>query len=174
MELGAYATTFIPTTTAAVTRLADAASKTGVSSLIGQTEGTLFVDIELPPLVGTTGSNIISLGGPSNPRIYIVKENANTNVYQLGIQNAAGTYNFVNTSAITTPRIKFAIGYATGNNAFYVNGSLISTASANANATNLSSITLGPNTANVHLYQYNQAAIFPTRLTNAQLAQLTT
>ena len=44
MELGAYATTFIPTTTAAVTRLADYARNTGASSLIGQTEGTMFVD----------------------------------------------------------------------------------------------------------------------------------
>jgi len=34
MELGAYATTFIPTTTAAVTRLADAASKTGGINLL--------------------------------------------------------------------------------------------------------------------------------------------
>jgi hypothetical protein len=47
MELGANATTWVPTTTAAVTRIADAASKTGVSSLIGQTEGTMFVDLNL-------------------------------------------------------------------------------------------------------------------------------
>jgi hypothetical protein len=46
-ELGSYPTSYIPTTTAAVTRLADAASKTGISSLIGQTEGTVFLDFEL-------------------------------------------------------------------------------------------------------------------------------
>lgn len=54
MELGAYATTWIPTTTAAVTRNADAASRTGVSSWIGQTEGTIFLDVEF---------NAVSSGG---------------------------------------------------------------------------------------------------------------
>jgi hypothetical protein len=47
IEAGAYATSYIgPTLGASVTRGADAASKTGISSLIGQTEGTLFVDFE--------------------------------------------------------------------------------------------------------------------------------
>jgi hypothetical protein len=39
-----YATSYIPTLGATVTRGADACSKTGISSLIGQTEGTLFVE----------------------------------------------------------------------------------------------------------------------------------
>jgi hypothetical protein len=44
LEAGAYATSYIPTLGAAVTRGLDACSKTGISSLIGQTEGTLFVE----------------------------------------------------------------------------------------------------------------------------------
>jgi hypothetical protein len=48
LEAGAYATSYIPTWgAAAVTRLADACSKTGISSLIGQTQGTLFLDFDL-------------------------------------------------------------------------------------------------------------------------------
>jgi hypothetical protein len=43
LELGAYPTSYIPTLGAAVTRGADSCSKTGISSLIGQTQGTLFV-----------------------------------------------------------------------------------------------------------------------------------
>jgi YD repeat-containing protein len=45
LELGNYGTSYIPTTSASVTRNADVISKTGISSLIGQTEGTLFVEI---------------------------------------------------------------------------------------------------------------------------------
>ena len=45
-EAGSYPTSYIPTTSAAVTRNADVISKTGISALIGQTEGTVFVDIE--------------------------------------------------------------------------------------------------------------------------------
>jgi hypothetical protein len=47
LEAGSYATSYCPTLAAAVTRGADAASKTGISSLIGQTEGTLFAEINV-------------------------------------------------------------------------------------------------------------------------------
>jgi hypothetical protein len=46
IEAGAYATSYIPTLGAAVTRGADACIKTGISSLIGQTEGTMFVEVK--------------------------------------------------------------------------------------------------------------------------------
>jgi len=45
LEAGSYPTSYIPTTSASVTRNADVVSKTGISSLIGQTEGTMFCDI---------------------------------------------------------------------------------------------------------------------------------
>ena len=44
LEAGSYPTSYIPTTSAAVTRNADEVSKTGISALIGQTEGTVFYD----------------------------------------------------------------------------------------------------------------------------------
>ena len=47
LEVGSYPTSYIPTTSASVTRNADVISKTGISSLIGQTEGTLFVDLNI-------------------------------------------------------------------------------------------------------------------------------
>ena len=45
LEAGANATSYIPTVASTVTRNADVISKTGISSLIGQTEGTIFVDL---------------------------------------------------------------------------------------------------------------------------------
>ena len=44
LEAGAYPTSYIPTVASSVTRNADVISKTGISSLIGQTEGTIFLD----------------------------------------------------------------------------------------------------------------------------------
>lgn len=46
LEAGAFRSTYIPTTTAAVTRLADQVSISGTSALIGQTEGTIFIDVD--------------------------------------------------------------------------------------------------------------------------------
>jgi hypothetical protein len=44
LEAGSYATSYIPTLAASVTRLADACFKYSISSLIGQTEGVMFYD----------------------------------------------------------------------------------------------------------------------------------
>ena len=52
LEVGSNSTSYIPTTTtipatpAGVTRVADVISKTGISSLIGQTEGTLYFEVQ--------------------------------------------------------------------------------------------------------------------------------
>lgn len=46
LEAGSNATSYIPTTSATVTRNADVISKTGISSLIGQTEGSIYVEFE--------------------------------------------------------------------------------------------------------------------------------
>ena len=44
LETGSIATSYIPTTTGSVTRNADVVSKTSISGLIGQTEGTIYLD----------------------------------------------------------------------------------------------------------------------------------
>jgi hypothetical protein len=49
-----YLQSYVPTLGAAVTRGADACIKTGISSLIGQTEGTLFLDFIYKPVFDTT------------------------------------------------------------------------------------------------------------------------
>mgnify|MGYP003665386960 CR=1 FL=1 len=46
VEQGSYSTSIIPTLASAVTRNADVISKTGISQLIGQTEGTIFVNFK--------------------------------------------------------------------------------------------------------------------------------
>jgi hypothetical protein len=45
-DSSSYATSYIPTTSTAVTRVADSASKSGISSLLGQTEGTIYLEYQ--------------------------------------------------------------------------------------------------------------------------------
>jgi len=54
LEAGSYPTSYIPTIASTVTRNADVISKTGISSLIGQTEGAVFVDVNLNSRVTQT------------------------------------------------------------------------------------------------------------------------
>lgn len=177
MELGAYATTFIPTTTAAVTRLADLASKTGVSSLIGQTEGTLFVDC-VPPN-GVSGRIFAITDASLNNRIAI-NYNTNNRIDIIVRTDNVITNGTISASASTqlNPGVinKIAFAYKSDEFALYINGSLAGT------VTGVFSVTaalqqIGASELaflGTQFMQWNQAALFPTRLTNAQLAQLTT
>ena len=172
MELGAYATTFIPTTTAAVTRLADAASKTGVSSLIGQTEGTLFLDFE----GGANDSTEYIFGvndGTTNNRILIYRGNNNRIVSQVRF---GGTIQALISTLTVTPdtRHKCAVAYKANDVAFYVNGVQVGVDTL-ASIPSCSVISMDAGVGGVPFYRpVNQAALFPTRLTNARLQELTT
>ena len=171
LEAGAYATSYIPTLGTSVTRVADAASKTGISSLIGQAEGTVYFEIQLPNPSAEGGRVLMQIGSGSD-RIYFAKDSSTQNIFQLATQSSAG-YNFINTANVTTSTVKMAIAYKSGQNAFYLNGTLISTASATANPTSISQIVFGDPTFGNSQTIVKQALLFKTRLTNSQLAELT-
>jgi hypothetical protein len=171
MELGATASTFIPTTTAAVTRLADFANKTGVSDLIGQTEGTFYTDLQISQ---TTTRAIFSLdiGTTTN---YIAATTNTTNQVRVAIAQAGSATNVITSSALTLGRHKLAIAYKSGDYALYIDGVQAGTSSStNFPIGVLSQIILASSGYGQLSDGYAQAALFPTRLTNAQLAQLTT
>jgi hypothetical protein len=169
MELGAYATTFIPTTTAAVTRLADDASKTGVSSLIGQTEGTLFVDI-IP--IDVTTTNAIGINDASTTGRVIVFTGANLIFAQVRV--GAVTQFSVNAPASVGVRYKAALAYKGSDFAFYLNGTQIAVSNTGTVPTcSVISYSAGEGIS-PFVGRNNQTALFKTRLTNAQLAEITT
>jgi hypothetical protein len=172
IEAGAYATSYVPTLGAARTRGADSCSKTGISSLIGQTEGTIYFEIQLPNPASEGGRILMQIGSGSQ-RIYFAKDSSTQNIFQLATQSSAG-YNFINTANLTTSTVKMAIAYKSGQNAFYLNGTLISTASATANPTSMSQIVFGDPTFGNSETIVKEAILFPTRLSNSELAQLTT
>jgi hypothetical protein len=174
MELGAYATTFIPTTTAAVTRLIDAASKTGVSSLIGQTEGTLFADVEYGN-IDTSDQTIITLFQNSTNRFGIgaYRSGANNFLQFYCLSSSSVTVN-INTIR-TAGRYKLAGAYKNNDWVFYINGTQIGidTSSPVPTASDLYIGTSASFTASFG-NGINQAALFTRRFTNAELAQITT
>jgi hypothetical protein len=183
MELGAYATTFIPTTTAAVTRLADVASKTGVSSLIGQTEGTLFGEVNwgLKPESGSPVVSILTINNnvaniQNSIILGIERQSGGANRVYCLVQVSNVTQAGLFSSNITSGNYKIALGYKQNDFVLYVNGVQIATDPSGSVPTT-SQILLGQRfngDSFVNADGITQAALFPTRLTNAQLAQLTT
>ena len=175
IEAGSYASSYIPTLGASVTRLADAASKTGISSLIGQTEGTFFVDFEY--LDGQSGNNENWLALESdagNDRVLFYK--GSTVSQRILIQvNGSNVYQNSYLVAISAgTRYKLAVRYNSGDIAVYVNGSQIATdATTYTRTDNLNNITFNES-AQPLSSRFNQMLVFPEGLTNAQLAELTT
>ena len=179
-ELGAYATTYIPTTTAAVTRLADSASKTGVSDLIGQTEGTWFCEIDLTKLAGTVARDFIAIGDgrvpASSSGVYCSFSGIGSNLLRARVLQS-GVVKYDQRHTITaTGTYKIALGYKSQDCAMYVNGSFVGTVAQNDPfVISLNQIFTSFDSS---VFQFGdgitQAALFKTRLTNAQLAEITT
>jgi hypothetical protein len=172
LELGAYATTFIPTTTAAVTRLVDAAFKTGVASLIGQTEGTVFVDFNSSNVVNSSNSIFCISNGSTTSRVLIY---LTSNLIAGQVRNAAVTQAvFAGPTMAENTTYKCAIAYNNDDVAFYINGVQIGVDNS-ATIPAMSDVRFdngaGTSPCDVPI---NQAAIFPTRLSNEELVTITT
>jgi len=171
LELGSYSSSLIPTYGTSNSRLKDSCSKTGISSLIGQTEGTLFLDITTTDDITTVTPIGISDGTATNRVLLYVGS---------GILNALVTVSgsaqaTISSSAISAnTRYKMAIAYKANDFAFYVNGALVGT-DTNGTVPACSKFNYDNGSGSATFYGLNnQALLFKTRLTNAQLAELTT
>ena len=171
LELGAYSTSLIPTLAASATRGADACSKTGISSLIGQTEGVLFVDWNYENKTDANGSIPIILTG-SGGEAYIYVSGAGTllgDLYNSGLQaSIAGAIGSVG-------RKKIAFAYKQNDFVLYLNGVQIGT-DTSGTVGSLTGLFVGSYYTSGYSSNtgINQALLFKTRLTNAELAELTT
>jgi hypothetical protein len=172
LEAGAYATSYIPTLGAAVTRGVDTASKTGISSLIGQTEGTLFVDF-IQKAVGAAVVQIQLNDGSNSNRVQLEVNSSGVGV--MYVFSGAGLTGQINLGTFTTgTRYKVAMAYKVNDFVTYINGASAGTDTSGAVPVSMSRIDLGAEVGTPYTgYELNQALLFKTRLTNADLAALT-
>jgi hypothetical protein len=176
LELGSYPTSYIPTTSAAVTRNADVISKTGISSLIGQTEGTVFIELDIKNTGDTRVPIIISSANPSTStsEAYFYINGAGNLLFEFYIAGIAQCS--ISAGAIQVGVQKLAFVYKNNDFAFYRNGTQVGVDTSGTVGSGLDRLYLGcfTNGALQLNDRINSAVIFPTRLTNAELASLTT
>jgi hypothetical protein len=175
LELGAFATSPIPTSTAAATRAADVAVMTGAnfSNWYNQSEGTLFAEFI------RSGDGIVSGGGTATPRLLNVDDGTNSLQVRFNssitIESASNTGIYIARSWSAAAVNKTAMAYKTDDSSFSVNASVASDNTGSAAAT-MTSIKFGTNTAgsggflNGHI---RRIGFFPRRLTNAELVAIT-
>jgi hypothetical protein len=171
-QTATYATSYIPTLSTSVTRVADAASKTGISSLIGQTEGTLFVEYTASH-IGGNGERIIGIGdGTTSNRIILIEGSNKIRVF--AANGGAVQWDLI-TSVNFTGTHKIGLAYANNNSVLYIDGNLINSDTI-FSVPAVSNFYIGtPESIGAPLGgSVSQALVFKTRLTNAQLAELTT
>jgi hypothetical protein len=176
LELGSYATSYIPTVATSVTRNADVISKSGISSLIGQTEGTMYCEIQ--NWQTQIDKFILSLNDQTfNNYLQITTNSANGD-----LQSIMFTGGITGTLGTITPTIgqnyKIAVGYKLNNYVIYINGIQVGTLNSQPAPSSLTRFDLGSlewAASNIQpRTPFKSAMIFKTRLSNTELAQLTT
>jgi hypothetical protein len=180
LETGSVATSYIPTTAGTGSRSADVISVSGaVSGSIGQTEGTLYAEIVAQPY-----------NGVSFPAILQVDDGADSQRFAIFINSIGGIRVRFNASGVntnsdsTTPatlvvgqtyKIAAAFGF-NGSQALYINGVFQVSGSVTAGpfTAALNRVMLGHRAGVSSPFLIRSAALYTTRLTNAELATLTT
>lgn len=171
LETGSAATSPIITAGSAVTRLKDDPTLTNASSIIGQTEGCIFLDINF--IADSTEASFRISDGTNF--IYIQK--FSDNKFYVGVYDGSFVGS-ITSGVYSTGRIKIAFGYILNSLVLYINGSLI--------GTDLSSTI--PACDRIFLYtvqpiiwpdasgafQYNEVLLFKYKPSNLELAALTT
>ena len=177
LEAGAFPTSYIPTTTATVTRAADVASITGTnfSSWYNQTEGTVFASMSalaVAPVTALQPLYAIHDGSTDNRIALYKRSNADVST-RLDIAVAAVNQAFINAGTFTLNNVS-AVAIQINNFAVSLNG-LTALSDTSGNVPVVTQITLG---------QYVNATAFlnghikrltywPVRLGNNVLQQIT-
>jgi|688.fasta_scaffold304632_2 hypothetical protein len=168
-ETGSIATSYIPTTTAAATRNAEVISVTGaVSGCIGQSEGTIYLDATYDA-VGSTATVWFSVLGISNS-IGLALGSLIRSIVNGQSDNLAG-------SPPDTSGIKIAWAYNASGVVCFINGTQYTLTNGGSQViTQLNRVLIDMSSHANRLYdtRIRSLALYTTRLTNAELAALTT
>lgn len=175
IEAGSYTTSYIPTPTVG-TRVADFCNiPSGLGNVLNTSEGTLFVDVEVPR-VSSTGSYeriVLSDQNSSTDRIIFDNYGGNWRALVLSTGGTVANYNIRSVQANT--RIKVAFAYSSTELRISYDGNTATTTSGSYTpTTTLESFKFsnkdGGNKWQGKIYQ---AMYFNTALTNAELKTLT-
>ena len=169
---GAYLGSYIPnTTTGTITRLADAASGAGNSTVINSTEGTLYGEIS--NIENDVNPNWINISdGNAVNWLFIGKEGANLRSYLRA--NNSVIFDQATTSADSN---KIALAYKSGDIRLYINGVKIITVTDEFSFTvPLNQLSFGKYNggATTSKASWKSVQVYTTALIDAELTTLTT
>lgn len=178
VELGAFATSYIPTVASQVTRAADAASMTGTnfSTWYNAAEGTLYAE----------GKSVDSISGTTARRYAEVNDGSTSNLMSIEFRTTTQSRFTVTVSDTSQATVtsggtinqfsKIAGAYAVNNFSFCANGTL-GTQDTSGTVPVVSQLNIGNRSNNINAATINgtikKIAYYPLAATSAQLQGLT-
>jgi len=175
LEAGAFATSYIPTTAAAVTRAADSANMTGTnfSSWFNASAGTLSTEWDVAALNQTTNPGIASIDDSTTSNRVLMFQPSNYVDCRVAFSGASSNPSNATTITANTT-VKSAIAYAAGSAQMAVKG-VTGTAGSPSGAFVPNRLAIGGGVSlgplNGHI---RRLAYYNTRLSDAQLQGITT
>ena len=176
VEAGSYATSYIPTMGVSQTRAKDISSVAGASAVIGSTEGTIFLEVA-------------ALANDLSERRFALSNGTTGNVVRVGFTNVSNRilavlYNGANQCVLTyngvdiTSKNKIAFAYNTNDFTLFVNGQerATDTSGSTFSANTLTDVHFneGDGNGNESFGKFDEVILFKTRLSDTDLATLTT
>jgi hypothetical protein len=174
LEAGAFPTSYIPTTTAAVTRSADSLSMEGTdfSEWYNQSEGTVFVDYKMQESdTRTTRILGISDGSITDNSIFISRASNGT---LISSQVFSGSSSQVNIQEVADKDNKISFTYKVDDFAMSQDGSTVITDTSGSVPVGVNRLTIGYTINSNHSLcdHIKRLQYYPKRLTNTELQAL--
>ena len=174
VEQGSYPTSYIPTYGTSQTRSKDIGNVFSVGDLLGQEQGTMFVDF----VYGEASSTniILQMRKTTGASRQIDFRISGGDLVSLANSADASQFYFDYGTAVSGTRYKAAVRYGLNDSALYVNGSLIaSDTTCDFSEGLFEQVTFNESGASlIEKNRINQALFFPTALTDSECIALTT
>jgi hypothetical protein len=171
LEAGAFPTSYIPTTTATVTRSADSAVVTPISSFYNATESTLFHETAIYANAATTA--VLQIDNETAENRILVGSNVSPTATAATVLNSTGQPYFNNPGFLAGTH-KVAGAFKADDFASSVNGGAVVTDSSGAMPVAATHLRLASNITGQNTCRIRKIAYWPKRLSNTLLEQLTT
>jgi hypothetical protein len=173
LELGAFATSVIPTTTTALTRAADVASVNTLSPWYNASAGTLYAEFSIPS--ATASRSQATFGdGTANERMIISNNSSLTGTAWRIVDGGVDQADINNTGSFANnATVKVAGAYAVNDFATSQGGGTVGTDTSGTLPT-VTTLYLGSNGAAQYASSYlRRITYYPRRLANAELQSIT-
>ena len=171
LEVGSYATSYIPTSGSAVTRVLDSCNQTVPDGVIGQTEGVLYCEVDVKSGYDTNNLIVTLSNGTNLKQIYINRSNGKLEFF---VGTNVNEMLYVSPSVLTNGVHKLALAYKQDDFAVAIDGVIAHTDNS-GNVPTCNKINVGSHyNGNLPFNdRINDVKLYNTRLSNAELQALT-